>query len=80
MRGQLIAMGMGMGGVPGGEFWFFLGFVRQMGEWMGFRVVLFLLLMALFVPAGPGPGPGLVVVGRGAGCSPRCHSLWWDTR
>ena len=53
MRGQLIAMGMGMRGVPGGEFWFFLGFMRRMGERMSFRVVLFLLLMALFVPAGP---------------------------
>jgi len=38
---------------PGESFGFFGGFVRRMRERMGSRVVLFLFLMTLFVPAGP---------------------------
>ena len=58
MRGQLIAMGMGMGVVPGSEVCFFLRMVPGMGVRMIHGMVLVQFTLPVLVRAGLGPGLG----------------------
>ena len=52
MSRQFIAMGMGMGIMPGRKGWFWLGVVGRVGMRMIHRVVMFLLIVAFLVLAG----------------------------
>ena len=58
MRGQLIAMGMGMGVVPGSEVYFFLRMVLGMGVRMIHGMVLVQFTLPVLIRAGVGPGLG----------------------
>ena len=55
MRGQLIAMGMGMGIVAGRHRRFCLRAVGRMGIRMAHRVMFFFFIVAFLVLAGLGP-------------------------
>lgn len=63
MGRQLVAMGMGMGIMPGSKHGFCLRVVGQVRLLMGFRMVLFILLVALLVLAGVRPDVGLRIMG-----------------
>ena len=58
MRGQLIFMRMGMGGMPWSEVCFFLGMVPWMRVRVVHGVVLVQFTLPVLVRAGPGPGLG----------------------
>jgi hypothetical protein len=51
-----------MGGVPLGEFWFFLGVVFRAGSGMGHGMVPVILLLTFLVRAGFGFGTGLGII------------------
>ncbi len=63
MGRQLVAVGVGMGIMPGSERRFYLRVVGRVRLRMGLRVVQGLLVVALLVLAGMRPGVGLWIAG-----------------
>ena len=76
MSRHLIAMGMGMGVMPGGKSRFFLGVVGRVGMRVTHGVVPVILIVALFVLAGQWPVMGLRIRMMRLGFVSRRHSQY----